>query len=170
MSGSSPIKGISAREDQDGSKTLHVKVDTNRYKCISNFFFHVKAFVKFVEKELTIFNGYILSVHRIDGVSMWVLSLTLLYYHWLCHCTIIYFCILHFCALYFVFYILYFRFLYFVFYILILNFVIYNLPCYIPKACIQKVACNLFLQCYIVSVLNSLWVNTWILIYNDLRF
>ena len=70
MSGSSPIKGISVREDQAGSRALHVKTDTNRYKCISNFYFHIKAFVKFGKKDLTRFNGYILTVHRNDGVSM----------------------------------------------------------------------------------------------------
>lgn len=66
----SPIKGLSVREDQAGAKALHVKTDKDRYKCISNFYFIIKAFVKFPEKDLTKFNGYILLVYRNDGVSM----------------------------------------------------------------------------------------------------
>ena len=54
----SPIKGISVREDQAGGRTLHVKTDNNRYKSVSNFYFEIKAFVKFEDKEHTKFNGY----------------------------------------------------------------------------------------------------------------
>ncbi len=66
----SPIKGLSVREDRAGAKTLHVKTDTNRYKCISNFYFDIKAFVKFEDKEHTKFNGYVLVVYRDDGITM----------------------------------------------------------------------------------------------------
>ena len=50
--------------------TLHVKTDNNRYTSIANFFFVIKAFVRFREKDLTHFNGYILNVTRNDGVSI----------------------------------------------------------------------------------------------------
>lgn len=72
MSGTpvSPIKGVSVREDKDGVSTLHVKTDNNRYRSIANFYFIIKAFVRFRERDLTHFNGYILNVNRHDGVSM----------------------------------------------------------------------------------------------------
>lgn len=72
MSGTpiSPKKSLSVREDQDGAKTLHVKKDTDRYKSISDFYFTIKAFVRFPEKDLTHLNGYIVVVHRRDGVTM----------------------------------------------------------------------------------------------------
>jgi hypothetical protein len=66
----SPIKGVSVWEDRTGARALHVKTDTDRYKCISNFYFIIKAFVKFDDKEFTKFNGYILVVYRNDGDSM----------------------------------------------------------------------------------------------------
>ena len=62
-------KGISVREDLTGCKTLHIKIDEDRYKSMSDFYIEIKASVKFPEKELTHFNGYILTVHRRDGVS-----------------------------------------------------------------------------------------------------
>ena len=65
----SPIKGISVREDQAGGRTLHVKTDNNGYKSVSNFYFEIKAFVKFEDKEHTKFNGYVLDVIRDDGVK-----------------------------------------------------------------------------------------------------
>ena len=65
----SPIKSLSVREDQRGSRTLHFKTDKERYKCIANFYFTIKAFVKFPQLHNK-FNGYLINVHRKDGVSM----------------------------------------------------------------------------------------------------
>ena len=70
MSEGSPVKGISIREDRFQQKTLHIKTDENRYKSISDFYFDIKAFVKFADKDLTLYNGYILTVHRKDGVPL----------------------------------------------------------------------------------------------------
>lgn len=65
----SPIKGLSVREDQQGSRALHAKTGKERYKSIANFYFTIKAFVKFPQEQSR-FNGYILTVHRTDGVYM----------------------------------------------------------------------------------------------------
>lgn len=65
----SPVKKLSVREDQQGSRALHSKIESGRYKCIANFYFTVKAFVKFSQLHSR-FNGYVLDVHRTDGVSM----------------------------------------------------------------------------------------------------
>jgi hypothetical protein len=66
---SSPVKGLSVREDQQGSRALHSKTGKERYKCIANFYFTIKAFVKF-PKAHSKYNGYIMNVQRTDGVSM----------------------------------------------------------------------------------------------------
>jgi hypothetical protein len=65
----SPIKSLSVREDQQGSRALHSKTGKERYKCIANFYFTVKSFVKFPPHQNR-FNGYLFDVHRKDGVSM----------------------------------------------------------------------------------------------------
>jgi ribosomal protein L35AE/L33A len=65
----SPAKSLSVREDQRGVKALHSKIEKNRYKCVANFYFTIKAFVKF-RKTHRKYNGYVLDVHRNDGVSM----------------------------------------------------------------------------------------------------
>ena len=66
----SPIKGISVREDQFGTRALHYKAGKQRYKCISNFYFIIDSFVKFASSHHKMYNGYILNVHRTDGVAM----------------------------------------------------------------------------------------------------
>jgi hypothetical protein len=66
----SPIKGLSVREDASGARALHTKVGKDRYRCISNFYFDLKAFVKFPCIDHVKYNGFIAEVHRIDGVSM----------------------------------------------------------------------------------------------------
>ncbi|CAB3985928.1 Hypothetical predicted protein [Paramuricea clavata] len=65
----SPIKGLPVREDDGGKRALHTKVAKDRYRCISNFYFDLKAFVKF-PADHNKYNGFIVVVHRIDGVSM----------------------------------------------------------------------------------------------------
>lgn len=65
----SPIKGLSVREDQQGSRALHAKTGKERYKSIANFYFTVKAFVRFPQVQSK-FNGYILTVQRTDGICM----------------------------------------------------------------------------------------------------
>ena len=66
----SPIKGLSVREDESGNRSLHTKLEKNRYSCISNFYFDLKAFVKFPSIDHMKYSGFIVDVHRIDGVSM----------------------------------------------------------------------------------------------------
>jgi hypothetical protein len=66
----SPIKGLSVREDESGNRALHTKVQKNRYRCISNFYFDLKAFINFPCIDHIKYNGFIVDVHRIDGVSM----------------------------------------------------------------------------------------------------
>jgi hypothetical protein len=65
----SPAKSLSVREDSQGVKALHSKIEKGRYKCIANFYFTLKAFVKFGKDHIK-YNGYLLDVHRTDGVSM----------------------------------------------------------------------------------------------------
>ena len=64
----SPLKSLSVREDQHGSRALHTKTGKQRYACISNFYFNIEAFVMYPEHCK--FNGYILNVSRTDGVAM----------------------------------------------------------------------------------------------------
>lgn len=60
------------RKDKDGAKALRSKVSKEKYKCISNFFFNIKACVKFPPKDkLCRYNGWILDVQRMDNVSMY---------------------------------------------------------------------------------------------------
>jgi hypothetical protein len=66
----SPIRGLSVREDASGCPALHQKVGKNKYICLANFFFRIEAFVKFPLKVHSRYNGYILFVQRVDGVSM----------------------------------------------------------------------------------------------------
>jgi hypothetical protein len=67
----SPMKSLSVREDQDGARAIHSKVSKDKYKCVSNFYFTIKACVKFpVILNLARYNGWILNVHRTDNVSM----------------------------------------------------------------------------------------------------
>ena len=69
MSGTSPRKSLSVREAGDGVRALQKKVEKDRYNPIANFYFTIYTFVKFsvAFKKL---NGYILNVHRTDGVWM----------------------------------------------------------------------------------------------------
>jgi hypothetical protein len=66
----SPIKGLSVREDSSGHPAIHKKIGKNKYVCLANFFFRVEAFVKFPHAAHRKYNGYILFVQRVDGVSM----------------------------------------------------------------------------------------------------
>ena len=66
-----PIKGLAVREDVDsGARALHTKVSKDKYRCVSNFYFELKAFVNFPSSDHVKFNGFIVDVHRTDGVSM----------------------------------------------------------------------------------------------------
>ena len=65
-----PIKGISVREDQFGSRALHFKAGKQRYRCIANFYFVIDCFVKFESCVCKKYNGYVLNVRRTDGVAM----------------------------------------------------------------------------------------------------
>jgi hypothetical protein len=64
----SPVKSISVREDQFGARALHYKAGKRRYRCIANFYFIIDSFVQF--ETCKKYNGYILNVHRTDGVAM----------------------------------------------------------------------------------------------------
>ena len=67
----SPMKSLSAREDKDGARAIHSKVSKDKYKCVSNFYFTIKACVKFPPiLKLARYNGWILDVHHTDNVSM----------------------------------------------------------------------------------------------------
>ena len=67
----SPIKGLSVRRNDEGVNALHTKTSKDKYTCISNFYFTVKACVKFPPRlKLCHYNGWILDVHCTDGVSM----------------------------------------------------------------------------------------------------
>ena len=68
----SPIKGLSVREDTSGCPAIHQKIGKNKYVCLANFFFGVNGFAKFPLKVHSRYNGYILFVKRVDGVSMQV--------------------------------------------------------------------------------------------------
>lgn len=69
MSGSSPVKSISVREDKDGKRALHLKQNEKKYRSVANFHFSVMTFIEF-PSHLRRYNGYLLDVHRVDGVSM----------------------------------------------------------------------------------------------------
>ncbi len=66
----SPVKSLSVREDGSGNRALHTKVAKDRYRCISNFYFDLKAFVKFPGVDHVKYNGFLIDVYRVDGVSM----------------------------------------------------------------------------------------------------
>lgn len=67
----SPIKSLSVREDKDGARAIHAKVSKDKYRCVSNFYFTIKACVKFPSiLNLARYNGWILDVHSTDNVSM----------------------------------------------------------------------------------------------------
>ena len=68
----SPIKVISVREDSDGNRALDTNVAKDRYRCISNFYFDLKAFVKFPRVEHAKYNCFIVHAYRIDGVSRYI--------------------------------------------------------------------------------------------------
>jgi hypothetical protein len=64
----SPVKSISVREDESGVRALHFKAAKLKYRRIANFYFVIERFVNFQTWKK--YNGYILTVHRTDGVSM----------------------------------------------------------------------------------------------------
>ena len=64
----SPVKSISVREDESGACALHFKAAKQKYRCIANFYLTIECFVNFATWKK--YNGYILTVHRTDGVSM----------------------------------------------------------------------------------------------------
>ena len=65
----SPLKSISVREDGEGKRALHVKQKEKRYKSVANFHFSVVSFMDF-PPMFRRYNGYLLDVHRVDGVNM----------------------------------------------------------------------------------------------------
>jgi len=65
----SPVKSISVREDIDGKRAMHIKQKEKKYVSIANFHFDVLFFVEFPAR-FSKYNGYLLDVHRKDGISM----------------------------------------------------------------------------------------------------
>ena len=68
---SSPLKSISVRDDGEGKRAMHIKQKEKKYVSIANFHFQLLYFVEFPAR-FTKYNGYVLDVHRRDGISMWV--------------------------------------------------------------------------------------------------
>ena len=77
MLGSSLVKSISIREGKDGKRALHLKQKEKKYRSVVNYHFSVITFIEF-PLRLRKYNGYLLGIHRIDGISMWVF-VTLIY-------------------------------------------------------------------------------------------
>ena len=67
----SPVKSISVRDDGEGKRAMHIKQKEKKYVSIANFHFQLLHFVEFPAR-FTKYNGYLLDVHRRDGISMWV--------------------------------------------------------------------------------------------------